>query len=260
MDLQLKGKTAFISGSSQGIGFAIAEQLLKEGAAVIINGRDKGKLEKAVAQLQQIAAANGITAAGIVGDIADVINEIPPVDILVNNVGIFGLKSFFELTDEEWLHYFNVNVMSSVRLSRALMPAMLEKKWGRIIFISSESGVNIPANMIHYGMTKTAMLSISRGLAQLTKGTAVTVNTILGGPTYSDGVKNAVEEIAHAQNVPAAILKENIFTATNPGSLLQRFLQPDEIAQLATYLASPLSIATNGAALRADGGVLNTIL
>lgn len=255
MDLQLKGKTAFISGSSQGIGFAIAAQLLKEGATVIINGRNKEKLDRAVAQLQPLGVVSGIA-----GDIADVVHEVPAVDILVNNVGIFDLKSFFELTDADWLHFFNVNVMSSVRLSRALMPAMLEKKWGRIIFISSESGVNIPANMIHYGMTKTAMLSISRGLAQLTKGTAVTVNTILGGPTYSDGVKNAVEQIASQQHMEASVLKQHIFETTNPGSLLQRFIEPEEIAQLATYLASPLSLATNGAALRADGGVLNTIL
>lgn len=255
MDLQLKGKTAFISGSSQGIGFAIAEQLLKEGATVIINGRNKEKLDHAVERLQPLG-----TVSGIAGDIAAIADQVPAVDILVNNAGIFELKSFFDLTDDEWLHFFNVNVMSSVRLSRALMPAMLAKNWGRIIFISSESGVNIPANMIHYGMTKTAMLSISRGLAQLTKGTAVTVNTILGGPTYSDGVRMTIESIAAAQNLPAAVLKENIFAATNPGSLIQRFLQPDEIAQLATYLASPLSIATNGAALRADGGVLNTIL
>lgn len=255
MDLQLKGKTAFISGSSQGIGFAIAAQLLKEGAAVIINGRNKEKLDQAVAQLQPLGEV-----LGIAGDMADVVHEVPAVDILVNNVGIFELKSFFELTDADWLHFFNVNVMSSVRLSRALMPAMLEKKWGRIIFISSESGVNIPANMIHYGMTKTAMLSISRGLAQLTKGTAITVNTILGGPTYSDGVKNAVEQIASQQHMEASVLKQHIFETTNPGSLLQRFIEPEEIAQLASYLASPLSIATNGAALRADGGVLNTIL
>lgn len=255
MDLQLQGKTAFISGSSQGIGFAIAKQLLKEGATVIINGRNKEKLNDAIAQLQPLG-----NVSGIAGDIAAIVHEVPPVDILVNNVGIFELRSFFDLTDEDWLHYFNVNVMSSVRLSRALMPAMLEKKQGRIIFISSEAGVNIPANMIHYGMTKTAMLSISRGLAQLTKGTAVTVNTILGGPTYSDGVKNAVEHIASQQQVDADQLKTNIFTSTNPGSLLQRFIDPQEIAQLATYLASPVSIATNGAALRADGGVLNTIL
>lgn len=255
MDLQLQGKTAFISGSSQGIGFAIAKQLLKEGATVIINGRNKEKLNDAIAQLQPLG-----NVSGIAGDIAAIVHEVPLVDILVNNVGIFELRSFFDLTDEDWLHYFNVNVMSSVRLSRALMPAMLEKKQGRIIFISSEAGVNIPANMIHYGMTKTAMLSISRGLAQLTKGTAVTVNTILGGPTYSDGVKNAVEHIASQQQVDADQLKTNIFTSTNPGSLLQRFIDPQEIAQLATYLASPVSIATNGAALRADGGVLNTIL
>lgn len=255
MDLQIKGKTAFISGSSQGIGFAIAAQLLKEGAAVIINGRNKEKLDRAVAQLQPLGEVSGIA-----GDMADVVHEVPAVDILVNNVGIFELKPFFELTDADWLHFFNVNVMSSVRLSRALMPAMLEKKWGRIIFISSESGVNIPANMIHYGMTKTAMLSISRGLAQLTKGTAITVNTILGGPTYSDGVKNAVEQIASQQHMEASVLKQHIFETTNPGSLLQRFIEPEEIAQLASYLASPLSIATNGAALRADGGVLNTIL
>lgn len=264
MDLQLTSKTAFVSGSTQGIGLAIAKQLLEEGVAVIINGRTKEKVDNAVQKLKEqlpYAQISGL-AADFTNkeEIEQLLEKLPAIDILVNNVGVFDLKPFAEISDADWEYFFDLNVMSGVRLSRKLLPKMLERNWGRVIFISSESGVNIPENMIHYGMTKTAMLSVSNGLSKLTKGTGVTVNTILGGPTYSDGVAGAVEHIAAAQNISVNDMKNGIMQATNPHSLIGRFIDPSEIANLAVYLASPLSIATNGAALRADGGVLNTIL
>lgn len=263
MDLHLKSKTAFISGSTQGIGFAIARQLVAEGAGVIINGRTQQKIDTAVALLQKEYPNGDIS--GIVAnfskaeEVEGLLASLPHIDILINNVGIFELKSFELITDEEWMNFFDINVMSGVRLSRALLPKMIERNWGRIIFISSESGINVPENMIHYGITKTAMLSLSNGLAKLTKGTQVTVNTILGGPTYSDGVAGTIEQIATSQNQDTEQLKSYISATTNPTSLLQRFIAPDEIASLAVYLSSPLSIATNGASLRADGGKLTTI-
>ena len=263
MDLQLKSKTAFISGSTQGIGFAIAKQLLKEAAKVIINGRTQKKIDLAIRKLtEEIPDAD---VYGIPADFAntDEVNQLlaklPDIDILVNNVGIFELKPFAQIRDEDWSKIFEVNVLSGIRLSRLLLPKMLEKKWGRVIFISSESGINIPENMIHYGMTKTAMLSISNGLAKLTKNTEVTVNTILGGPTYSDGVAETITQIAQAQQQDITAIKSYVMNNYNPSSLLQRFIDPSEIANLVVYLSSPLSIATNGSALRADGGVLNTI-
>ncbi|WP_367867824.1 SDR family NAD(P)-dependent oxidoreductase [Pedobacter sp. WC2423] len=263
MDLHLDSKTAFISGSTQGIGFAIARQLVKEGVSVILNGRTRQKIDLAVKSLQQEYPDGNIS--GIAADFSNqeevqaLINSLPPVDILINNVGIFELKPFDAITDADWMRIFEVNVMSGVRLSRALLPKMLEKNWGRVIFISSESGINIPDNMIHYGMTKTALVAISNGLSKLTKGTEITVNTILGGPTYSDGVAAVIQQIADAQNQDAEQLKAYISSSTNPTSLLQRFIDPQELANLAVYLSSPLSIATNGASLRADGGVLTGI-
>jgi NAD(P)-dependent dehydrogenase (short-subunit alcohol dehydrogenase family) len=188
------------------------------------------------------------------------LDALPGIDILINNVGIFEIKSFINIDDEDWENIIEVNVMSGIRLSRHILPAMLLNKWGRIIFIGSESGINIPENMVHYGTTKAAMLSMSNGLAKLTRGTQVTVNTILGGPTYSEGVANTVKHIAELQNVPEAQLKDNLIKTMNPSSLLQRFIEPSEIASLVIYLCSPLSVATNGAALRADGGILSTIL
>ncbi|SHL24080.1 SDR family NAD(P)-dependent oxidoreductase [Chryseobacterium polytrichastri] len=263
MNLELTSKKAFISGSTQGIGFAIAQQLLVEGAEVIINGRQKLKTEKAVFQLQQ--QFPDATISGIVADFSNheevhhLLEQLNDIDILINNIGIFELKDFTTISDEDWYHIFEINVMSSVKLSRHLMPKMLEKNWGRIIFISSESGVNIPGNMIHYGMTKAAMMAVSNGLSKLTKGTEVTVNTILGGPTYSEGVAETVDYFAKIQNMSAEQMKAAIIQQTNPDSLLQRFIEPKEIANLATFLSSPLSIATNGASLRADGGVLKTM-
>ncbi|WP_152189210.1 SDR family NAD(P)-dependent oxidoreductase [Georgenia satyanarayanai] len=263
MDLELSGKTAFVSGSTQGIGYAIAEALLEEGASVVINGRDDDRVQAAVAALQ-VAVPDG-SVSGIAADFADqehvqgLLTALTEVDILVNNVGLFEVAPFAQVTDADWQRYFDVNVMSGVRLSRHLLPEMLAKGWGRILFIGSESGVNVPADMVHYGATKAAMLALGNGLAKLTRGTAVTVNTILGGPTYSDGVADAVAQLSEAQQVPPHALKEAI-AAGNQTSLLQRFIEPAEIARLAAYLASPLSSATNGAAVRADGGVLTAML
>jgi len=263
MDLKLKDKKAFISGSTQGIGFAIAQQLLKENVEVIINGRYKDKTEQARNKLQQQfpdATVSAITADFTrIEEVERLLSELTDIDILINNVGIFEVKDFEKITDKDWYDYFEINVMSSVRLSRHFLPQMLNNKWGRIIFISSESGVNIPENMIHYGMTKAAMMAIGNGLSKLTKGTEVTVNTILGGPTYSSGVENVVEQIAKLQNISVDQMKNAIMQQSNPHSLLQRFIEPSEIANLATYLSSPLSLATNGSCLRADGGVLKTI-
>lgn len=262
MDLNLHGKRAFISGSTQGIGFAIAQRLLNENVVVTINGRQPEKTEQARKNLQeQFPDAN---VAAIAADfskkeeVENLLAQLTDIDILINNIGIFEVKDFEKITDGDWYKYFEINVMSSVRLSRHLMPKMLNKNWGRIIFISSESGVNIPANMVHYGMTKSAMMAIANGLSKLTKGTEVTVNTILGGPTYSDGVAKVVEQIAEAQNLSVEQMKNAILQQSNPHSLLERFIEPNEIANLATYLSSPLSLATNGSSIRADGGVLRT--
>ncbi len=263
MDLQLHGKSAFVSGSTQGIGYAIARALLQEGASVVINGRSESKLDEAVRQLG--LEVPGATISGAVADFEDptdvgkLLESLCDIDILVNNVGLFELATFEQISDEEWQRYFDINVMSGVRLSRHVLGKMLVTGWGRIIFVGSESGVNIPADMVHYGVTKAGMLALSNGLAKLTRGTEVTVNTILGGPTYSDGVAATVTQIARAQAMPADDLKAAIIGG-NATSLLQRFIEPTEIANLAVYLASPRSSATNGAALRADGGVLTTMV
>ncbi|MBG6094197.1 SDR family NAD(P)-dependent oxidoreductase [Nocardioides luteus] len=263
MDLGLAGKRAFVSGSTQGIGYAIARELAEEGAAVVVNGRTAKRVDAAVERLRGDVPSADVS--GIPADFADpgevraLVESLGRVDILVNNVGVFEVSAFQEISDEDWQRYLDVNLMSGVRLSRHALPAMLAGGWGRIIFVSSESGVNVPADMTHYGVTKAGMLALGNGLAKLTRGTGVTVNTILGGPTYSDGVAEAVAQISRAQGMPADQLKSAI-AAGNTTSLLERFIEPDEIAHLATYLASPLSSATNGAALRADGGVLTGML
>ncbi|MEI5673150.1 MULTISPECIES: SDR family NAD(P)-dependent oxidoreductase [unclassified Nocardioides] len=252
-----------MSGSTQGIGFAIARALLREGAAVVVNGRAEPRVREAVARLE--GEVPGAQVTGVAADFADpdqvrrLLAELGDVDVLVNNVGLFEVAPFADLPDETWQRYLEVNLMSGVRLSRHLLPGMLDRGWGRIVFVSSESGVSVPGDMTHYGVTKAAQLALGNGLAKLTRGTEVTVNTILGGPTYSDGVAQTVEQIAAAQGMPAEDLKGAI-AAGNQTSLLQRFLDPDEIASLAVYLASPLSSATNGAAVRADGGVLTTLV
>lgn len=263
MDLRLQGKRAFVSGSSQGIGYAIASALATEGAEVVLNGRDAERLDAAVGRLRSEHPASAIT--GIVADFADapavddLARRLGDIDILVNNVGMFGLADFATIADDEWTRYFEVNVMSGVRLSRAALPGMLERGWGRVIFVSSESGVNVPADMVHYGVTKAAMIALSNGLAKLTRGTSVTVNTILGGPTFSEGVAAAVQAAASSQSLPTEAMKAAII-GQNRTSLLERFIEPSEIANLAAFLASPLASATNGAALRADGGVLTGLL
>ncbi|SDZ11105.1 SDR family NAD(P)-dependent oxidoreductase [Herbiconiux ginsengi] len=263
MDLELSGKRAFVSGSTQGIGYAIARALLDEGATVVVNGRRDETVQSAVRRLKAEnpgAAVSGIAADfGRPAEVARLLERLGEVDILVNNVGIFEVAAFDDIPDDDWQRYFDVNMMSGVRLARNALPRMLSENWGRIIFIGTESAVNVPADMLHYGTTKAAMLALSNGLAKLTRGTEVTVNTILGGPTYSDGVARAVEQISEAQGMPTDDLKAAIIGG-NQTSLLQRFIDPSEIANLAVYLASPLSSATNGAALRADGGVLTTTL
>lgn len=263
MDMALNGKRAFVSGSTQGIGFAVARALAAEGAAVVLNGRSVDRVDDAVGRLRALvptADVSGIAADfAHPGQVRDLMGRLGEVDVLVNNVGIFEVKAFEDISDDDWQRYLEVNLMSAVRLSRHALPAMLAAGWGRIIFVSSESGVNVPADMTHYGVTKAGALALGNGLAKLTRGTNVTVNTILGGPTYSDGVAAAIESIAQGQGMPAEQLKSAVASG-NTTSLLQRFIEPDEIANLAVYLASPLSSATNGAAVRADGGVLTGML
>ena len=262
MDLDLVGKRAFVSGSTQGIGYAIAESLLAEGATVVVNGRSEDRVAAAVERLE--AAVPGAAVSGIPADFADseqvrrLLGSLGEVDVLVNNVGVFEVAAFEEISDDDWQRYFDVNVMSGVRLSRHALPGMLARGWGRIIFVSSESGVSVPADMTHYGATKAATIALANGLAKRTRGSSVTVNTILGGPTFSDGVAATVARYAEAQAMEPVDLKAAII-AGNQTSLLQRFIEPREIANLALYLASPLSSATNGAALRVDGGVVRSI-
>lgn len=260
MDLQLEGKTALITGSTAGIGNAIAKNLLKEGATVIINGRGNERINKAIETLKKDVP--GANVSGVAADfskkedIDNLIKQVPMVDILINNAAIFGPKPFADIPDKEWFTFFEVNVMSGVRLSRHYFPKMLQQNWGRIIFISSESALQIPEEMIHYGMTKTAQLAVSRGLAELTKSTNVTVNTILPGPTKSEGVGGFIESLSKEQNKPVDEVEKDFFKTMRPTSIIQRFSTTEEVANLVTYIASPLSSATNGAALRVDGGVI----
>lgn len=261
MDLQLADKRVFISGSTQGIGYAVALACAREGASVVVNGRTQARVAEAVDRLR--AQAPGADISGLAADIADpaqadaLLESLGEVDILVNNAGIFDVAPFAQIDDEEWSRYFEINVMAAVRLSRRLLPGMLERDRGRIVFIGTESAVDVPGEMIHYGATKAAVLAVASGLAKLTRGTGVTVNTVLGGPTYSDGVAQTVEHLAALQSIDVEDLKGSLVRDT---SLLQRFIRPTEIAHLVAFLASPLSSATNGAALRADGGVLTTMV
>jgi NAD(P)-dependent dehydrogenase (short-subunit alcohol dehydrogenase family) len=265
MDLQLTGKLALITGSTAGIGYAIAESLATEGARIIVNGRTKARVDAALAKLGSDTDARS-HAVGLVADLgsstgaAEAITRFPQLDILVNNLGIFEPKPFEAITDDDWFRLFEVNVLSGVRLSRHYLPRMKEKGWGRIIFLSSESAIQIPAEMIHYGMTKTAQLAISRGLAETTAGTGVTVNSVLPGPTASEGVGNLVEHLAVEQRTDRAMIEREFFRTMRPTSLLRRFATPQEVAALVTFVASPLSAATNGAALRVDGGVVRSIV
>jgi NAD(P)-dependent dehydrogenase (short-subunit alcohol dehydrogenase family) len=261
MDLQLKGKLALVSGSTAGIGYAIARTLAQEGASVIVNGRSQAGVDEAV---DRIRSETGGAVQGFAGDLSqaeaaqEVVRRHPGISILVNNLGIFEPKAFEDIPDEDWLRFFDVNVLSGVRLARLVLPAMKQANWGRIIFISSESGVQIPTEMIHYGMTKTAQIAVSRGLAESVAGTGITVNSILPGPTKSRGVGDFVEGMARSAEKSFEQVEAEFFDHVRPTSLIKRFAAPQEVASLVAYVASPLSSATTGAALRVDGGVVKS--
>jgi NAD(P)-dependent dehydrogenase (short-subunit alcohol dehydrogenase family) len=263
MKIDLSGKTALVTGSTAGIGYAIAKGLAASGAEIVLNGRSQGTVDAAVKKLA--AEASGGKVRGIAADVSTaagckaLVAALPDVDILINNAGIYGAKDFFDITDEDWTRIFETNVMSGVRMARAYMPAMLKRGWGRIVFISSESALNIPTEMVHYGTTKTAQLSIARGLAQLTRGTAVTVNSVLPGPTMSEGVETFVKDLAQQNGQSVEAAAANFVKQHRPTSLLQRFASVEEVANMVVYVASKQASATNGAALRVDGGVVNFI-
>ena len=261
MNLQLENKRAFVTGSTAGIGFAIAETLAREGASVILNGRTQARVDEALKKLKNAKNVEGLAAdLGTAAGALEAIERFPEVDILVNNLGIFEAKPFEQITDQDWVHFFEVNVLSGVRLSRHYLPGMKRRNWGRIVFISSESAVQIPAEMIHYGMTKTAQVAVARGLAETTSGTNVTVNTVLPGPTASEGVTGFLDQMAAKEHTDKTTIERQFFTTVRPSSLLKRFATPEEVAELVAFVCSPLSSATNGAALRADGGVVRAIL
>jgi NAD(P)-dependent dehydrogenase (short-subunit alcohol dehydrogenase family) len=263
MDLKLRGKRTLITGSTAGIGFAIARGLARERAEVIVNGRTEEKVAEAV---RRITSEMGSNATGIAADLsgAEGVNRLLEragrIDILINNVGIFEPVPFVEISDQDWFRFFELNVMSGVRLSRALLPGMLRRNWGRIIFISSESGVQIPAEMVHYGVTKTAQLALSRGIAESVAGSGVTVNAVLPGPTRSDGVVDFLGKVAAEHNADQAAVEAEFLRTMRPSSLVRRFAEPEEVANLVVFLAGEGSSATTGAALRVDGGVVRSIV
>lgn len=259
MDLQLEGKLALVTGSTAGIGFAIAQVLVREGARVIVNGRSPQSVDEAIEKLnaERLGRAEGFTGdLGSATAAEDLARRYPDVEILINNLGIFEPKPFEEIPDADWNRLFEVNVLSGVRLARLYLPAMRRRNWGRIVFISSESAVQIPAEMIHYGMTKTAQLAVSRGLAEAVAGTGITVNCVLPGPTRSRGVGEFVGALAKAEGKSLAEIETEFFEKVRPTSLIKRFATPEEVASLVAYVASPLASATTGAALRVEGGVL----
>jgi NAD(P)-dependent dehydrogenase (short-subunit alcohol dehydrogenase family) len=264
MDLKLENKLALVTGSTAGIGLAIAKSLAGEGCRVIVNGRSEDRVNEAIKKIRQ--AQPQAKLEPLAADLAkpegaaETISRFPSVDILVNNLGIYEHRPFAEISDADWQRIIAINFMSGVRLSRHYLPAMLAANWGRLIFLSSESGVNIPAEMIHYGVTKAMYLALSRGLAETTVGTAVTVNAVLPGPTRSEGVGGFIAELAAARGITPAEVEKEFFQSVRPSSLLQRFASTEEVANMVTYLASPLSSATNGAALRVDGGVVRSIV
>ncbi|MGM4928483.1 SDR family NAD(P)-dependent oxidoreductase [Tardiphaga sp. 619_E2_N8_5] len=263
MKIDLTGKTALVTGSTSGIGHAIAKGLAATGAQVVVNGRSQGKVDAAIATITKVVP--GAKVKGVAADVSTaegcnaLASALPEVDILINNAGIFEPKGFFDIPDEDWTRFFEVNVMSGIRLSRAYMQGMLKRNWGRIVFISSESGLNIPGEMIHYGMTKTAQLAISRGLAELTKGTAVTVNSVLPGPTMSEGVETFVKDLAKQNGQSVEEAAANFVKQHRSTSLIQRFATVEEIANMVVYVSSKEASVTNGAALRAEGGIVQTI-
>ncbi len=261
MDLKLEGKLALVSGSTAGIGFAIAETLAAEGARVIVNGRKREAVEAAV---QAIRQTTGDEVWGFAGDLSDadtaaaLVQQHPGIEILVNNLGIFEPTPFEEIPDADWRRFFEVNVLSGARLARLVLPAMRRANWGRIIFISSESGIHIPAEMIHYGMTKAAQIAVARGIAELVAGTGITVNSVLPGPTRSRGVGDFVDALARDQGISAEEFEKAFFASVRPTSLIKRFASTREVASMVAYVASPLSSATTGAALRVDGGAVKS--
>ena len=263
MNIDLTGKTAIVTGSTSGIGLAIAEGLARSGAAVVVNGRSQKNVDQAMAAIKKTAPRAGLR--GVVADLgaasgcSKLVAAEPKADILVNNVGIYGPQDFFDIPDDEWTRFFDINVMSGVRLSRAYAGAMAAQKWGRIVFISSESGLNIPADMIHYGFTKTANLSISRGLAKRLAGTGVTVNAVLPGPTLTEGVSAMLEEAATKAGQTIEEAAKAFIAANRPSSILQRAASPEEVANMVVYVCSRQASATTGAALRVDAGVVDTI-
>lgn len=260
MDLQLENKLALVSGSTKGIGLAIATSLAREKARVILNGRTEQSVGEALAKLR--SAVPGAALESFAGDLsdaavaADLVRRFPAVDVLVNNLSIFEPKPFADIPDEDWRRFFEINVLSGVRLSRAYFDGMKQRGWGRIVFISSESALQIPAEMIHYGMTKTAQIAVARGLAELCVGTGVTVNSVLPGPTRSDGVEDFIRKLSGGRSFEE--FEREFFAKVRPTSLIQRFATTEEVANLVTYVCSPLSSATNGAALRVDGGVVKS--
>jgi NAD(P)-dependent dehydrogenase (short-subunit alcohol dehydrogenase family) len=264
VDLGIRGKRALVTGSTGGIGLAAARQLAQEGAAVVVNGRTPQRVDAAVRDIRE--AVPNADVRGIAADLGSasgceaMIRGVPEIDILVNNVGIFEPKPFDEISDADWLRFFEVNVLSGVRLARHYLRGMRARDWGRIVFVSSESAVQIPAEMIHYGMTKTAQLAVARGLAETTVGTGITINSVLPGPTASEGVSTFVGQMADARGVNFETMEKEFFATARPSSLLKRFATPDEVASMITYVCSARAAATNGAALRVDGGVVRSVI
>jgi NAD(P)-dependent dehydrogenase (short-subunit alcohol dehydrogenase family) len=264
MDLQLRAKRALVTGSTAGIGFATAQELAAEGASVILNGRTEKRVAGAVGRIQRLHPAANVS--GVAADVsnadgcAKLAQAIPTVDILVNNMGIFEPKPFERIPDADWMHIFEANVMSGVRLSRHYLAGMREKNWGRIIFVSSESAVQIPAEMVHYGMTKTAQIAVARGIAETVAATGITVNSVLPGPTRSEGVEVFVSKLSAQSATDPASFEREFFKSVRPSSLLKRFATTDEVAHMIVYLCSALASATTGAALHVDGGVVRAIL
>jgi NAD(P)-dependent dehydrogenase (short-subunit alcohol dehydrogenase family) len=257
MDLQLNNRLALVSGSTAGIGYSIAEALLREGARVIVNGRSQASVDSAVGRL-------GAGAIGFAGDLATaqaadaLLQAHPDIDILVNNLGIFEPKAFEDIPDEDWRRFFEVNVLSGARLARLVLPGMKRRNWGRIVFISSESGMQIPAEMVHYGMTKSAQIAIARGIAESVAGSGITVNSVLPGPTRSRGVEDFVQALAADSGQSFEAFEKEFFDKMRPTSLIKRFATTEEVAAMVTYLCSPLASATTGAALRVDGGTVKS--
>lgn len=264
MDLQLRGKRALVTGSTAGIGFAAATGLFREGASVVVNGRTPQRVDEAVRKIRGSGGDGEVS--GVAADLStadgvdDLVRQLPEVDVLVNNLGIFEPKPFEDIPDADWLRFFEINVLSGVRLTRRFLPGMKVRNWGRIVFISSESAVQIPAEMIHYGMTKTAQLAVARGVAETVAGTGITVNSVLPGPTESEGVATFVADLARQRGVDRSVVEAEFFQTARPTSLLKRFATVEEVANMIVYVCSPLASATNGAALRVDGGVVRAIV